>query len=81
MNRLSTSDRARAVACLVEGNSQRATCRITGLSRKGVARLADDLGACMEAAWKEGREEMQSEIDDLRSEIKSLESQISVQTE
>lgn len=38
----------RAVACLVEGNSQRATVRITGLSRKGVARLADDLGAACE---------------------------------
>jgi IS1 family transposase len=32
----------------VEGNSQRATVRITGLSRKGVARLADDLGAACE---------------------------------
>jgi superfamily II DNA or RNA helicase len=31
MNRLSTIDRTRAIACLVEGNSQRATCRITGL--------------------------------------------------
>lgn len=48
MNRLTTQERARAVACLVEGNSQRATARITGLSRKGVARLANDLGAACE---------------------------------
>lgn len=48
MNRLTTEQRTRAVACLVEGNSQRATVRITGLSRKGVARLADDLGAACE---------------------------------
>lgn len=45
MNRLTTADRTRAIACLVEGNSQRATCRITDLSRKAVARLSDDLGA------------------------------------
>lgn len=45
MNRLSTSDRARAIACLVDGNSQRATCRIMDLSRKAVARLADEIGA------------------------------------
>lgn len=35
MNRLSTEDRTRAVACLVEGNSQRATCRMTGLEALG----------------------------------------------
>ncbi len=47
MNRLSTSDRARAIACLVDGNSQRATCRIMDLSRKAVARLAEEIGeAC-----------------------------------
>lgn len=41
MHRLSTSDRARAIACLVDGNSQRATCRIMDLSRKAVARLVE----------------------------------------
>lgn len=47
MNRLSREDRERAVACLVEGNSQRAACRITGLAKKTVARLALELGeAC-----------------------------------
>ena len=30
MNRLNITDRARIVSCLVEGNSVRATCRMTG---------------------------------------------------
>lgn len=51
MNRLSRQDRERAVACLVEGNSQRATCRITGLAKKTVSRLATELGeACAKFA-------------------------------
>jgi hypothetical protein len=32
------------VACLVEGNSQRATVRMTGISKKTVARLAVEIG-------------------------------------
>jgi IS1 family transposase len=48
MNQLSAEDRSRIVACLVEGTSQRATCRITGHSRKGVARLAVELGEACE---------------------------------
>lgn len=48
MNRLATKDRARVIACLVEGNSQRATVRITGIAKKTVARLAAELGeACL----------------------------------
>lgn len=48
MNRLSTQDRTRVIACLVEGNSQRATVRITGIAKKTVARLAVELGeACL----------------------------------
>ena len=39
MNRLSRIDRERVVACLCEGNSIRATVRITGVSKKTVARL------------------------------------------
>jgi len=39
MNRLSNDDRARVLACLVEGNSIRATVRITGIAKKTVARL------------------------------------------
>lgn len=46
MNVLSTSDRARIVACLVEGNSQRATVRMTGAAKKTVSRLALELNFC-----------------------------------
>src|SRR5882724_10606300 len=47
MNRLSTRERAKIVACLVEGNSIRATCRMTGASKNTVTKLLVDLGtAC-----------------------------------
>jgi hypothetical protein len=47
MNRLSTEKRARIVSCLIEGCSMRATVRLTGFSRKGVARVMADVGeAC-----------------------------------
>lgn len=48
MNRLSSADRTRVVACLVEGNSQRATVRITGVAKGTVARLAVELGEACE---------------------------------
>lgn len=49
MNKRSTEDRARIVACLVEGNSIRATCRMTGAAKNTVAKLLVDLGrACSE---------------------------------
>src|SRR5690348_7234209 len=44
MNRLSTEERTRIVACLVEGNSIRATCRMTGTSKNTVVKLLGDLG-------------------------------------
>lgn len=51
MNRLTREQRESAVACLVEGVSQRATCRITGLAKKTVSRLATELGyACAKFA-------------------------------
>lgn len=47
MNRLSTADRVKVLSCLVEGVSQRATCRITGMAKGTVARLTVELGeAC-----------------------------------
>ncbi|MCP4593295.1 MAG: DDE-type integrase/transposase/recombinase [bacterium] len=47
MNRLSTEKRVRVVAALVEGNSIRATCRMTGAAKNTVAKLLRDLGmAC-----------------------------------
>jgi IS1 family transposase len=48
MKTLSTSERARVVAALVEGNSIRSTVRITGVAKNTVAKLVVDLGeACM----------------------------------
>lgn len=47
MNRLDTETRAKVVAALVEGNSLRATSRITGVARMTVEKLLRDLGeAC-----------------------------------
>jgi IS1 family transposase len=49
MNKLSTEDRTRVVACLVEGNSIRATARMTCVARNTVNKLLVDLGtACLE---------------------------------
>lgn len=45
MNKLSPSDRVRVVACLIEGNSLRATVRMTGVHRTTVMKLLADLGA------------------------------------
>ena len=47
MNKISTEERSRVVACLVEGNSLRATTRMTGVHRTTVMKLLVDLGnAC-----------------------------------
>src|SRR4051812_16711505 len=47
MNCLSKENRAKIVACLVEGNSIRATVRLTGASKNTVAKLLVELGrAC-----------------------------------
>ena len=48
MNRLSHADRCRVLACLVEGNSIRATERITGITKKAVTRLGVELGEACE---------------------------------
>jgi IS1 family transposase len=44
MNRLSTEKRAAIVGALVEGNSIRATCRMTGAAKGTVLKLLGDLG-------------------------------------
>ena len=47
MNRLSSEQRVRVVAALVEGNSIRATCRMTGVAKNTVVKLLVELGeAC-----------------------------------
>jgi IS1 family transposase len=45
MNRLSTVERARVVASLVEGNSIRSTVRMTGIAKNTIAKLLVELGA------------------------------------
>jgi len=44
MNKLSTHSRAAIVGALVEGNSMRATCRLTGAAKNTVAKLLVDMG-------------------------------------
>src|SRR5579862_34607 len=44
MNRLTSEKRTQIVACLVEGNSIRATCRMTGTSKTTAMKLLGDLG-------------------------------------
>jgi hypothetical protein len=47
MNKLSTDKRSAVVSCLVEGNSIRATVRMTGVAKNTVVKLLCDLGrAC-----------------------------------
>jgi len=47
MNKLSTEKRISIIAALVEGNSIRATCRITGAAKGTVTRLLESVGkAC-----------------------------------
>src|SRR5271169_3314404 len=49
MNKLSTQRRAQIIRCLVEGNSIRATCRMTDSSKDAVLKLVADAGtACLE---------------------------------
>ncbi|MBL8859512.1 MAG: IS1 family transposase [Planctomycetes bacterium] len=48
MNKLSTADRVRVLSALVEGNSIRATVRMTGVARNTVSKLLEDMGAACE---------------------------------
>ena len=45
MNRLTTEKRAQIIGCLIEGNSIRATVRMTGAAKNTVTKLLVDLGA------------------------------------
>lgn len=44
MNHLSTAKRVAVVSCLVEGNSVRSTCRLTGVAKGTVLKLLGDMG-------------------------------------
>ena len=49
MNKLPLERRAQIIGCLVEGNSVRATCRLTHSSKVAVLKLVEDAGkACLE---------------------------------
>jgi len=49
MNRLSTDKRAAVIGALCEGNSMRATCRMTGVAKGTVTKLLVDIGwACLD---------------------------------
>src|SRR6266852_4251290 len=45
MNRLSIHERAKILGCMVEGNSVRATSRLTGVDKKTVLRLLAEFGS------------------------------------
>lgn len=49
MNRLSVAKRSQIIAALVEGNSIRATCRMTGAAKGTVLTLLDHIGQVCEA--------------------------------
>jgi IS1 family transposase len=49
MNRLTVAERTQVVRCLVDGNSIRATVRITGVAKNTIAKLLVELGsACLD---------------------------------
>ena len=45
MNRLDTTRRAQVISSLVEGNSIRATARMTGVVQNTIVKLLEDVGA------------------------------------
>jgi IS1 family transposase len=49
MNKLTKEEQVRVVACLVEGNSLRATSRMTGTHRQAIQKLLVELGAACSA--------------------------------
>lgn len=53
MNRLSTADRVRVIAALVEGCSIRATVRMAGAAKNTIVKLLADIGAACAAYHNE----------------------------
>ena len=52
MNTLSNADRAKVIACLVEGNSIRATVRMTGVAKNTIVKLLERIGTACEEYQK-----------------------------
>ena len=59
--RVSTERRAQVIGCLVEGNSIRATARLTGAAKNTVTKLLVDLGHACEAYQAEHMVDLASE--------------------
>ena len=69
MNRLSPEKRSQVVRCLVEGNSIRATVRMTGVAKNTVTKLLVDLGIACSARMDRARRDLPCEtlqIDERR---------------
>src|SRR5437867_11717313 len=82
MNRLSTEERARIVGCLVEGNSIRATVRMTGAAKNTVTKLLVELGqACSE--YQDGAMQnltcTQVQVDEIWSFVGAKEKKVTAQ--
>ena len=59
MNKLSREKRTQILRCLVEGNSNRSTCRITGAAKNTVVKLLVNAGkACSEYQNINGSQEI-----------------------
>src|SRR5439155_5046760 len=70
MNTLHNARRIAVVSALVEGNSLRATCRMTGVARNTVTKLLEDIGAACSAYFDEavmGVEAKQIQVDEIWS--------------
>src|SRR6266550_6164078 len=79
MNKLSTADRVRVLAALVEGCSIRATVRMTGVAKNTVVKLLEDIGAACQAYHDEhvvGLKTKRVQVDEIWSFVHSKEKNV-----
>src|SRR3954465_13934577 len=79
MNKLSTADRVRVLAALVEGCSIRATVRMTGVAKNTVVKLLEDIGAARQAYPDEhvvGLKPKRVQVDEIWSFVHSKEKNV-----
>jgi IS1 family transposase len=62
MNRLSTEKRAQIIGCLVEGNSIRATVRMTGAAKNTITKLLVDIGQAAAAYQDQALRNLSCEV-------------------
>src|SRR5258708_32191166 len=80
MNKLSTAERAKVVSVLVEGNSLRATARITGVARMTIEKLLRDLGTACTAHHDKavrGLKSQRDQVDEIWSVVGSKQKNVS----